>query len=186
MFRKHGSTGGQKRGSVHACKVQANSQFEHHEEDDTLHVFGSAPEHGVQDAPNRVHQGMSRQPGHTNRLANNRNLQRGTKDAFAAHVYVRKAFDHVDRAAALRAMEEMNVKRHSQNLMAQPWSQRTFRVRRGSASSKMVKLQRGQRPKGCMIFAMVLGVAKNDGGLALAGLSGPMESAGSPQSTQTT
>ena len=47
----------------------------------------------------------------------------------AAQLDVRKAFDHVCHAAALRAMEEMGVGVHSRALMAKAWSLSRVRAR---------------------------------------------------------
>ena len=84
----------------------------------------------------------------------------------AAQLDVRKAFDHVCHAAALRAMEEMGVGAHSRALMAKAWSLSRVRARLAAKTSEPVSLERGLpqgAPESPIIFAMILDAAKRSG-----------------------
>ena len=77
----------------------------------------------------------------------------------AAQLDVRKAFDHVCHAAALRAMEEMGVGNHSRALIAKAWSLSKVRARLANKTSEPVNLERGLpqgAPESPIIFAMIL------------------------------
>ena len=77
----------------------------------------------------------------------------------AAQLDVRKAFDHVCHAAALRAMEEMGVGDHSRALIAKAWSLSKVRARLATKTSEPVNLERGLpqgAPESPIIFAMIL------------------------------
>ena len=77
----------------------------------------------------------------------------------AAQLDVRKAFDHVCHAAALRAMEEMGVGVHSRALIAKAWSLSKVRARLANTTSEPVSLERGLpqgAPESPIIFAMIL------------------------------
>ena len=77
----------------------------------------------------------------------------------AAQLDVRKAFDHVCHAAALRAMEEMGVGAHSRALMAKAWSLSRVRARLAAKTSEPVSLERGLpqgAPESPIILAMIL------------------------------
>ena len=66
---------------------------------------------------------------------------------------------HVDHVPALRALDQMVVKRHSRALMAQVWSQSTVRAGLGSTSSQSLKLHRGHHKgprKSPVLVAMIL------------------------------
>ena len=71
----------------------------------------------------------------------------------AAQLDVRKAFDHVCHAAALRAMEEMGVGNHSRALIAKAWSLSKVRARLAKKTSQPVPQGAPESP---IIFAMIL------------------------------